>query len=102
MEPIPKLTGRSYPVACKIKAAPVLVEKAFGKGYKANRNDQYATKEWDFTDINHDHFLVFDYKASTDYWGPNREPSYYEVTPTDPARQHAQGLAVLAIPEAHC
>jgi len=69
-----------YRVACKIHVPPALVEKAFGKGYRATRNGKYSTKEWDFTDINNDKFLVFDYKSTTEFWGPNLPAEEYQVS----------------------
>lgn len=60
-----------YPVICKFNVPPALVERAFGKGFKSYRNETYSTKEWDFVDVNRDRFLVFDYKCTQEYWGPN-------------------------------
>lgn len=55
------------------------MEKAFGKGFTANRNGRYSLKEWDFIDSNFDRYLVYDYKATTAFWGENMEPEEYEV-----------------------
>jgi hypothetical protein len=73
-----KVGPLSYKVICKIEVAPALVEKAFGEGFNSTRNGRYATKEWDFTDSNLDQYLVYDYKATTRYWGPNLDPLEYE------------------------
>ncbi len=74
-----KYQADQYAVVCKISVPPALVEKAFGKGFIANRNGNFATKEWDFTDSNNDTFLVYDYKATQNFWGPNLAPEEYEV-----------------------
>lgn len=68
-----------YPVVCWLQVPPALMEKAFGRGFTANRNGNYALKEWDFVDSNFDRFLVYDYKGTTSYWGENMEEEEYEV-----------------------
>ena len=74
-----KFSPHQYPVACKVYAPPAIMEKAFGRGFQATRNGHYSTKEWDFTDTNFDQFLVYDYKGTTEFWGPNKTPQEYEV-----------------------
>lgn len=81
-----KIHPLQYPVVCTLSVPPALMEKAFGKGFQANRNGRYAQKEWDFIDINNDRFLVYDYKATTDYWGENLEEWEYEVSLSWPKR----------------
>lgn len=68
-----------YPITCRLHVPPALMEKAFGRGFTANRNGKYTMKEWDFMDSNFDRYLVYDYKATTAYWGENMEPEEYEV-----------------------
>ena len=68
-----------YQTICKVRAPPALFEKAFGKGFVAYRNGSYSTKEWDFTDSNNDTFLVYDYKGTQAFWGPNLPAEEYEV-----------------------
>lgn len=80
VDPMPKHSPHMYEVEGTISAPPALVEKAFGLGFKAFRNGHYSTKEWDFTDSNYDRFLVYDYKGTTAYWGPNLHPAEYEVS----------------------
>lgn len=77
-DPMIKVGPLSYKVVCKIEVPPALVERAFGEGLNSTRNGKYATKEWDFTDSNLDQFLLYDYKATTRYWGPNVDPLEYE------------------------
>lgn len=80
-----KWSPHMHAVCCKIHAPPALVEKAFGKGLDSFRNGHYSTKEWDFTDSNFDQFLVYDYKATTEFWGPNKTPQEYEVALESPS-----------------
>ena len=74
-----KIHPLQFPVVCKISVPPVMIERTFGKGFTANRNGKYALKEWDFVDSNCDRYLVYDYKATTDFWGLNLDPEEYEV-----------------------
>lgn len=67
------------PVLIKIEAAPKDMVHVFGDSVINSRNDNYSTKEWDFVDSNLDRFLVYDYKATTQYWGPNMPDEWYEV-----------------------
>ena len=60
------------------------MEKAFGRGFTANRNGKYALKEWDFMDSNFDRYLIFDYKGTIDFWGENMESEEYDVDPRYP------------------
>lgn len=78
-EPFVKNHPLQFPIVCRISVPPGLMEKAFGKGFKANRNGNYALKEWDFMDNNFDRYLLFDYKGTTAFWGENMEPEEYEV-----------------------
>lgn len=68
-----------YPITCRLLVPPALMEKAFGRGFTANRNGKYALKEWDFMDSNYDRYLVYDYKATIDFWGENLEDEEYDV-----------------------
>lgn len=78
-ELFPKIHPLQYPVVCKLRIAPALFERAFGKGFRSYRNGKYALKEWDFIDSNYDRFLVYDYKGTTEFWGENMVPEEYEV-----------------------
>jgi len=40
---------------------------------------QRATSEYNFEDNNLDMFILYDYAATTAYWGPNKENYDYEV-----------------------
>lgn len=78
-EPLQKIHPLQYPITCRLSVPPALMEKAFGLGFRSYRNGNYALKEWDFIDSNYDHFLVYDYKGTTKFWGENMHPEEYEV-----------------------
>lgn len=65
-------------LSCKIKAAPKDVQKVFGIGATAYRNDGKATYEYDFEDNDFSIFLVYDYKATTQFWGENLKDFNYD------------------------
>jgi hypothetical protein len=90
-----KWSPHMFAVCCKVLAPPALVEKAFGRGLTAFRNGHYSTKEWDFTDSNFDQFLVYDYKGTSEFWGPNKTPQEYEVAVHHPVPPSHQSEAVL-------
>lgn len=68
------------PVLIKIKVAPKDMVHVFGDAVLNERNDNYSTKEWDFVDSNLDKFLVYDCKATTEFWGQNMPDEWYEVS----------------------
>lgn len=70
----------SLPVVCEIEVSPKDFVHCFGRSLGVTRNDNYSLNEWDFTDSNLDKFLVYDYKASTEYWGENLPDEWYEVS----------------------
>ena len=74
---------KEYPhalqVVCEIEVSPRDFIHCFGQSLGVTRNDNYSLCEWDFTDSNLDKFLVYDYKASTAYWGENLPDEYYAV-----------------------
>jgi hypothetical protein len=63
----------------EVEISPKDFLHVFGESLENSRNDTYSTKEWDFTDSNLDKFLVYDYKATTDYWGENMSDEFYAV-----------------------
>ena len=68
-------TGKEKAV-CKIKVAPALLKKAFGK--PSNADLGFAVSgEYDFEDSNLDLFKIHDYKQTTFYHGFNREDAFY-------------------------
>lgn len=75
-----KIHPLQYPVVCRLRIPPALFERAFGKGFRSYRNGQFALKEWDFVDSNFDTYLVYDYKATTEFWGDNMVDEEYEVS----------------------
>lgn len=78
-----KLHPLQYPIVFRLLVPPALMEKAFGRGFTANRNGKYSLKEWDFQDSNFDRYLVYDYKGTTAFWGENMDPQEYEVDSFD-------------------
>lgn len=76
---ITKEYPHEYPVMIKIEISPKDMIHVFGDAVVNNRNDNYSTKEWDFVDSNLDRFLVYDFKATTEYWGDNLSEEWYEV-----------------------
>ena len=82
-------------VVCKIPLSPKLLKhvyiliilnviiklfkKAFGEGQLVQWNDNVATREYSFEDNNLDLFLLYDYKATTDYHGENLLDYDYSV-----------------------
>ncbi|KRX05264.1 hypothetical protein PPERSA_00565 [Pseudocohnilembus persalinus] len=67
-----------YPVVCKINIAPKIFKKVFGEGMPASKNENRSTREYDFEDNNGDYFLVYDWKATTEWHGNNQEGYDYE------------------------
>jgi hypothetical protein len=67
----------SLPVACKVALAPKFVRLAFGEG-SVPMGSHRATSEYNFEDQNLDLFILYDYAATTAYWGPNKENYDYE------------------------
>jgi len=67
----------ALPVVCKIPLAPKFVRMAFGEG-NASVGSKRATREYNFEDNNLDLFILYDFSATTDYWGPNRADYDYE------------------------
>jgi len=70
----------SLPIVCEIEVSPKDFVHCFGRSLGVTRNDNYSLNEWDFTDSNLDKYLVYDFKASTDYWGENLPDEWYEVS----------------------
>lgn len=70
----------SLPVVCEIEVSPKDFVHCFGRSLGVTRNDNYSLNEWDFTDSNLDKYLVYDFKASTEYWGENLPDEWYAVS----------------------
>eukprot|EP01016_Furgasonia_blochmanni_P053577 TRINITY_DN8681_c0_g1_i3.p1 TRINITY_DN8681_c0_g1~~TRINITY_DN8681_c0_g1_i3.p1 ORF type:complete len:467 (+),score=99.95 TRINITY_DN8681_c0_g1_i3:67-1467(+) len=68
----------SHPVVCRILLPPKHLKKIFGEGNIPSRHTTICTREYDFEDCNLDLFLLYDYKGTTTYWGPNKENYNYE------------------------
>jgi hypothetical protein len=66
-----KFHPHSMPVVCKIPLAPKYLQKVFGKGKDPTKNAA-STLEYDFEDNNLDLFILYDFAATTQHWGPNR------------------------------
>lgn len=85
--PMLKNGDHSLPIVCKVIVAPKILRKVFGEGILPTRN-LAATREYDFEDVNFDSFLLYDYRATTDYWGKNKEGYDYENQESiDPRRR---------------
>ncbi|EAS00387.1 hypothetical protein TTHERM_00220600 (macronuclear) [Tetrahymena thermophila SB210] len=79
-------------VVCKINLSPRALKHAFGIGSDVSRNSDVSTREYDFEDSNLDSFLLYDYKATTEYHG-NNDPNYDyqnqdQVPPKKRKQQH--------------
>jgi hypothetical protein len=76
---LPKFDDHCVPVVCKVMISPAKLMKVFGvPNVGWDKFQRSATMEYNFEDSNWDTFLLYDYRETTDFWGPNKPNYDYE------------------------